>query len=73
MTKGNILGLFNPEKLHSERGAMRYVPKPGERHHIIDVGTEFEGISLLDIHRTMRVATSGVEVRLEPLIKPKEK
>ncbi len=65
---GRILGLFDPGTLSGEKGSMRYLPKPGERHFVIEIGEEFEGKSLLDIHKSMRVNTSGAEPRLEPSV-----
>jgi hypothetical protein len=40
---GNIVTLFDPEKLRSDEGSLRYVPAPGEKHHVLEVPKEFEG------------------------------
>ena len=65
---GRILGLFEPDALTSERGSLSYVPKPGERHAGIEVGPEYEGKSLPEIQKNMRVNTSGTTPKLEPLV-----
>ena len=64
---GRILGLFDPDALSGERGSLNYVPKPGERHSVIEIGPECEGKSVLEIHKTMRVNASGTIPKLEPL------
>jgi hypothetical protein len=69
---GEILGLFDSESLHGEKGSLQYSPKPGENYQIISVGKELESSTLLEIHKTMRVVTGGdAEPKLERLITPK--
>jgi hypothetical protein len=57
---GNILTMFDPEKLHSKQVTLRYVPANGERHQVIELPKELEKEPLFDLPKLLRVnATSG--------------
>jgi hypothetical protein len=62
---GNIVTLFDPEKLRSDEGSLRYVPAPGEKHHVLEVPKEFEGRPFEDLPSLLRVNASGEHPRFE--------
>lgn len=63
--QGNIVTLFDPEKLHSDKGVFKYVPAEGEKHYVLEVPKEFEGRPFGDLPELLRVNTSGAQPRLE--------
>ena len=64
--KGNIVFLFDPEKLHGDEGFLTYVPAKGEKHYVLEVPKEFEGKPFQELPKLLRVNTSGAHPRLEP-------
>jgi hypothetical protein len=56
---GNIITMFDPEKLKGEHGSLTYVPAKGEKHHVLDVPKEFEGKKLEELPKLLHVKTSG--------------
>jgi hypothetical protein len=63
--EGNIITLFDPEKLKSEKGSLSYVPAPGERHYHIELPKEFEGKPFMELPHLLRVNMHGVHPILE--------
>ncbi len=64
--QGNIVTLFDPEKL--ERGdkvSVKYVPAAGEKHVILEVPKELESRPFKDLPALLRVNASGPKPRLE--------
>lgn len=57
--EGNILTMFDPDKLRGEKGFLTYVPAKGERHHILDVPKELEGKPFTDLPKLLRVNANG--------------
>jgi hypothetical protein len=64
--QGNIITLFDPEKIHSDRGTLKYVPAEGEKHYVLEVPKEFEDAPFTDLPELLRVNASGAQPRLEP-------
>jgi hypothetical protein len=64
---GNIITLFDPEKLRSDEGSLRYVPAQGENHHILEVPEQFEGRPFEDLPNLLRVDVSGEHPRFESM------
>jgi len=62
---GNITTLFDPEKLQSDKGTLKYVPAKGEKHHVLDVPKEFEGKPFEELPQLLRVNASGAHPRFE--------
>jgi hypothetical protein len=63
--QGNIVTLFDPEKLNTDEASTRYVPAPGEKHHVIELPKEHEGRSFEDLPGILRVNASGAHPRFE--------
>jgi len=63
--QGNIVTLFDPQKLHGNNGSLKYMPAKGEKHHILDVPKEFEGRPFGEFPKLLCVNTSGAHPRLE--------
>jgi hypothetical protein len=63
--KGNIVTLFDPQKLNGEKGFLTYVPAKGEKHNLLDVPREFESITFQELPKLLRVNASGSHPRLE--------
>jgi hypothetical protein len=64
--KGNIVTLFDPQKLHGDKGFLTYVPAKGEKHHVLDVPKQFEGKAFEELPKLLRVSADGGNPRLEP-------
>jgi hypothetical protein len=62
---GEILTLFDPEKLRSENVSLRYVPAPGERHEVIELPKEFEAELFSDLPKVLRVNAEGSTPKFE--------
>jgi hypothetical protein len=62
---GNIVTLFDPEKLRGEKGTLRYVPAKGEKHEILEVPTELEGKPFMELPALLHVKASGGHARLQ--------
>ena len=65
-SQGNIVTLFDPEKLHSKDASLTYVPAPGENHHVLEVPEELADRPFEDLPHVLRVNTSGAHPRFEP-------
>lgn len=65
---GNIVTLFDPDKLRGDKGFLTYVPAKDERHHILEVPKEFESKPFEDLPKLLRVNASGTRPRLEPRV-----
>ena len=63
--QGNIVTLFDPEKLHGDKGSLKYVPAKGEKHYVLEVPKEFEGRPFEELPKLLRVNASGAHPRLE--------
>ena len=63
--KGEILTMFDPEKLGGKNVTLRYVPAPGERHEVIELPKEFEKELFSDLPKVLRVNTKGATPKLE--------
>ncbi|HTV44058.1 MAG TPA: hypothetical protein VMF05_01975 [Stellaceae bacterium] len=62
---GRILSLFSVPHPAGPAGAtLAYVPKPGERVHVLDVPKGFEKKPLAELHSELHVTTHGAEVAL---------
>jgi hypothetical protein len=62
---GNIVTLFDPEKLHNDKGTLTYVPAKGEKHYVLDVPKEFEGRPFEELPKLLHVNTSGGHPQLQ--------
>ena len=62
---GEILTLFNPEKMTSKKGTLTYVPAKGESHEIIDLPKEFERKPFTELPNLLRVSVKGGKAKLE--------
>ncbi|HJP92753.1 MAG TPA: hypothetical protein VJ875_12410 [Pyrinomonadaceae bacterium] len=62
---GEILTLFDPEKMTSKKGTLTYVPAKGERHEIIELPKEFERKPFTELPNLLRVAVKGGKAKLE--------
>jgi hypothetical protein len=56
---GNITTLFDPEGLRNERGTLRYVPQPGEHHHLIEVPAAHRDLPFGELPNVLRVEADG--------------
>jgi hypothetical protein len=63
--EGEIITMFDPEKLRSENVTLRYVPAPGERHEIIELPKEFEEVPFSDLPKVLRVNAKGATPKFE--------
>jgi hypothetical protein len=63
---GQILTLFDPAKMHGDKGSLSYVPAKGEKHQVIEVPKEFEGRPVMELAKSLRVNASGAHPKLEP-------
>jgi hypothetical protein len=63
--QGNIITLFDPERLRSDEGFLTYVPAPGENHQILEVPEQLGDRPFEDLPHLLRVDTTG-PARLEP-------
>lgn len=62
---GRILSLFSaPHHGGPARATLSYVPKAGERVHVLDVPAGFEKRPLADLHAELHVTTDGERVVL---------
>ncbi|MGH7030791.1 MAG: hypothetical protein ACREE9_19990 [Stellaceae bacterium] len=62
---GKILSLFSVPHHGGPAGAtLTYVPKAGERVHVLDVPKGFDTKPLADLHGELHVTTHGGEVAL---------
>lgn len=68
--QGNILTLFSPEALRTERGFFTYVPGPGEEHRVFDLPKELEGTPFVELPHLLRVNWWGQLPRLECMRPP---
>jgi hypothetical protein len=57
--KGRILVLFDPETKPDAKVRMKYVPKPGERHHHLEVPAGLEGKSNRELFDLLAVDVSN--------------
>jgi hypothetical protein len=64
--KGNIVTLFDPEKLRGYKGSWKYVPAKGEKHYVLEVPKGFESKPFAELPKLLHVNTSGAQPRLEP-------
>jgi len=62
---GEILTLFNPDKMTSKKGTLTYVPAKGERHEIIDLPKEFERKAFTELPNLLRVAVKSGKANFE--------
>lgn len=65
---GNIVTLFDPEKLRGDKGFLRYVPARGERHHVLQIPNGFENRPFEELAGLLRVNASSAHPRLEPKV-----
>jgi hypothetical protein len=63
--QGDILVLFDPEKLQGNKVTLKYAPAKGEKHVVLEVPKELEGRPFLDLPTLLRVNASGSQPRLE--------
>jgi len=63
--QGNIVTLFDPAKMHSDKGTLTYVPAKGEKHYVLDVPREFENRPFRELPKFLRVNTRGRQPQLE--------
>jgi len=63
--RGEILTMFNPEAVMSEYGSLQYRPAPREKHVILEVPKNFEGRSVEELSKLLRVSVSGKKAKLE--------
>jgi len=61
---GNITTLFDPEKLRSDKGTLRYVPAPGENHEVLDLPKQHADTPFDELPNVLRVEANGSEARL---------
>jgi len=64
--RGEILTMFDPEAAKSDFGLLQYRPAPREKHVILDVPKKFEGRSVDELSKLLRVSVSGKKAKLEP-------
>ena len=62
---GEILTLFNPDKMTSKKGTLTYIPAKGERHEIIDLPKEFEHKPFTELPNLLRVNVKGGKANFE--------
>jgi hypothetical protein len=62
---GNVTTLFDPAKLHGDKGFLTYVPAKGEKHHVLDLPKELEGKPFEELPKLLRVNAAGAHPRLE--------
>jgi hypothetical protein len=62
--RGNIVTLFDPQKLHGEKGFFKYVPAKGEKHEILEVPKELEGKPFVELPTLLHVKAEGGHPRL---------
>ena len=62
---GEILTLFNPEKMTSKKMTLTYVPAKGERHEIIDLPKEFERKAFTELPNLLRVGVKSGKANFE--------
>jgi hypothetical protein len=64
--QGNIVTLFDPEKLQGgDKVSIKYVPAEGENHVILEVPKELESRPFRDLPALLHVNASGARPRLE--------
>jgi hypothetical protein len=62
---GKILSLYSVPHHHGPAGAtLTYVPKAGERVHVLDVPAGFDKRPLADLHTELHVSTHGGKAAL---------
>ncbi len=61
---GEILTLFDPDKMTSKKGTLTYVPAKGERHEIIELPKEFERKPFTELPNLIRVIVKGGKANL---------
>ncbi len=64
--RGEITTLFDPERLHIDKGTLRYVPAEGENHHVLEVPKHLEAAAFEELPELLRVDVSAGHPRLEP-------
>ena len=64
-TDGTILTMFDPEKLRGPDFTVHYVPSKGEKHEVLEVPKDLEGIAFTDLHKLVRVNAKGGTPKLE--------
>ena len=62
---GNITTLFDPKALSSDKGTLRYVPAPGEKHYVLELPTELEGTPFGELPELLRVDVAAAHPRFE--------
>lgn len=62
---GEILTMFDPEKLVTAKFSTRYVPAPGERHEIVELPKEFEKEPLPTLSSILRVHVDASGAKLQ--------
>jgi hypothetical protein len=63
---GNIITLFDPNKLSNDQWTVKYVPAKDEKHYVLDVPKEFEDKEFNELPKLLRVNVSGKHPQLEP-------
>ncbi len=58
-TTGEIVTLFDPERLRNDKGTLRYVPAPGEKHLVIEVPAEHANTPFAELPHVLRVEANG--------------
>jgi hypothetical protein len=61
---GNIVTLFDPEKLHGDKQSLKYVPAKGEKHHVLEVPKELADRKIEELPNLLRVDTKGTHPQL---------
>lgn len=65
--RGNITTLFDPDSLRSDKGTIRYVPAPGERHHVLDLPKELEKTPFAELPDRLHVDLTNGHPKFEPI------
>jgi hypothetical protein len=63
--EGNILTLFDPQALRTDKGYFTYVPAKGEQHAILELPHDLEAAPLFELPHLLRVNPWGQLPRLE--------
>jgi hypothetical protein len=64
--RGEILTMFDPQAAKSDFGLLQYRPAPREKHAILDVPKNFEGRSVDELSKLLRVNVRAKKAKLEP-------
>jgi hypothetical protein len=64
-SNGEIVTMFDPQKMGNEKGYLRYVPARGEQHLVLEVPKEFESRPFEELPKFLRVNAGSGHPRLE--------